>query len=248
MEINVENFKSFLKKATFNFSIESVQIIIDGDRIQSKMINEEGTAIVNLDVENNVFTGIEDKQELNFSLPFKQLIPFLNLLDEEEADIKLNDEKMVIISGRQKSNIHFCSPQIVTVFGADSPRSEVKPFLVMDIDENFISSFNKIKKIGQKFGKIYFTVDNNSLIMETEDKINRFSNSLKFNLIDKLENETDNLILEFKYKNMTDLMTLVSDEGFKLSLFYIKDQEMGMAHVKSLDGCEKYFLMSKMET
>lgn len=246
MKLNVGNFQTILEKATLNFSIESVQLKLTPEKIVSKMLMQHSRdAIVLLDVPNDV---IELKRgaeyTLNFAEPSQFVMPYLNLIDEAEAEVKISDEKMVITSGKQKSNLFFCAPIVVTVFSGNAPREGVQYFTSFDLNEDFIRDFGKIKKIGMRFGNIYFLVDNGKFVMETTDKQNSLSNGIKFDLFSIKE---DDLILCFDYRNVVNLMTVIGSRysDFKVSFAYIREQNLGMAYVEKKDGTEKFYLMSK---
>lgn len=244
MRINVDNFENVLRKATMNLSINSVQLKIDKEKVRSKMISEDRSNIIILDVENDIIPEMGEEVDFNFSEPAQQLVPFLKLIDIEEAEISLHNEKIVIKNGRQRSNIHFCSPTVVSVFGSDA--RDVDYFLEMDINEEFTEAFAKIKKIGNRFGKIYFNVEDGKFSIETSDKTNRFSNGLKFD-ISEISRDTSNLTICFDFKNMTNLMAIINGniENFKFHFAYIEEQELGMLFAESNDGSEKYYLMSR---
>ena len=242
MNINVVNFKDVLKKATLNFSIPSVQLKFDGGKISSNMISENRNAIISIEVENDVMGG--DGVEFNFASPSQNLIPFLNLIDEEDADITIRDEKIVLKHGSQKANIHFCSPTVVGVFGGRTAREDTEYFVTMAINEAFIENFNKIKKIGSRFGKVYITFESGQLFIETTDKTNRFSNSLRFKLMD-IATPYDDFTICFDYGNFSNLMSIVGNrEVFKLSVAYVEEQEAGMLYISTEDNSENYYLMS----
>lgn len=240
MRINVDNFKDVLTKATLNFSIQSVKLDIDPQKIKSKMISENSNAIVDLEVENNLM-GISEELEFTFSEPAQNLMPFLKLIDDEHADIIIRDNGITLKSGSQKSVIHFCSPQVVSVFTGQM--RDIDFFISLEIDDDFLENFKKLKKIGSRFGKVYFGVEDKKFIMETSDRTNRFSNGLKFNLLDDIDE--DDKILRFDFKRMVDLMNVIgSRDDFKFDFTYVEDQERGMLLAKNNDESEKYLLMS----
>jgi hypothetical protein len=243
-KLYVDNFKDILKKATLNFSIDNVNIGITEDKVVSRMINNDKNAIIFIDRENDFIEIPEDKSfDFNFSEPQAQLVPFLNIIDNNEVHIDISDEKIVITDGTLSTKVFFCSPTIVNIFGSQNAR-EIDSFLDIDIDEDFYRSYLKIKKIGAKFGKVYFTVKNGKFYIETIDKSNTFSNGLSLELIDNVEEE--DLTMLFNFKNFVDLMTII-DVNFKFKFAYLKDQQMGMLSVISNDESEKYYLMSQEE-
>jgi hypothetical protein len=243
MLINIENFKNVIKKATLNNSIDSVQLNFKDGKIESKMINESNDAIVFLNVTNDVLST-NDETTFNFREPNANLIPFLNIVDEESANIEIERAKLVIRSGSQKSNIHFASPTAVRVFGSE-PR-EMEFFLTLPLDETFLNAYKKIKKIGNKFGKIYFSIEENAMYMETTDKTNQFSNGLRFKLVDI---EKENISMFFDFKNFVNMMEVINGdaENFVINFTWIQEQEKGAIKSNKNDGSEIYFLMSREE-
>jgi len=245
MKVNVENFKNVIKKATLNDNIGTVQLLIDPSKIKSKMISSNNICITIIDMKNDVI-NTKEELEFNFSEPSQQLIPYLNLIDDDEADITVKNEKIILKSGSQKANINFCSSSVVNIFQSEA--KEVDYFLTLEIDDDFINAFNKIKKISSRFGRIYFNVESNMFTIETTDKTNKFSNGLKFN-IEKTEDVND-LVLMFDAKNITDLMTVIGKdyENFKLNFAYVEDAGVGLVFAESKDNSEKYYVMSQDES
>jgi len=243
MNLNVGNFKEILKKATFNFSIESVQLKLTEDKVCSSMVSNGRTTVSVLNLPNNILDVKGEEIELNFSEPNKHLMPFLNLIDEESVGVKIDDEKMVISSGRQKSKMFFCSPQVVSTFSSPM-RPDIKPFITIDMNEDFIGAISKIKKVGQKFGSVYFNVEKGIFSIETTDKSNRFSNSLKFDLV---ECEGDDITLKFDYKEFMDAITVMngSMDTFNVTFYFVNESNRGMFMATNGDESEKYYVMSR---
>ena len=148
MRINIKNFKDVITKATLNFSIETLQLRFS-NRIQSDMIDGNGTSISILDVENNV---LDTNEELtfNFGDPANNLIPFIALFDNEEVDLSLTDLFMKFMDGEQITKVAFCSDAVVKRLGTDDVRN-VEWFYEMQIDQELLNKFDKIKKIGFKW-------------------------------------------------------------------------------------------------
>ena len=247
MQINIEEFKDVLKKATINFSLDSVQLVVTADKIKSKMTTNSNDAVVVLDIENKVMPGNAGELQFNFQDPNQSLLPYLGLIEEgQETDINIKPEKIVLTTGNLKSNIFFCSPQVVSVFGREGVRPGTTYFTEFALNDDFIRQFNMVKKIGMRFGKIYFGVSSNIMVMETTDKTNRFSNGLKFELY---RQKFENMSLCFDYKNLTNVMSSIGDDysDFILHVTYMKEADLGMIYLCKNDESEKYFLMSKQD-
>jgi hypothetical protein len=246
MILNVQEFKTVLSKATVNYSIESVQLNVDKDKIESKMIAATSDIIAILNIKNDVFPEIRGPQDLNFNDPAQELLPYLNLIDDsnEKTSTKITEEKMAIHTGRQTSSIFFCAPQIVSTFGHAAPKTAFPVFHSLTLNGEFFAIFNKIKKIGSRFGKIYFGVDKGNFYIETADKTNKFSNGFRVDLDDI---KYQDMSMCFDYRNMVNLMSVVEGEDFTIEYFYVADKNLGMLRVFNKDNSENYYAMSKKE-
>ena len=247
MQLNIKNLVKFIKKSTLNNTIDSVQVIFTQDRVKSKMVTGARNAVTILDLENDILLDIADTDVVtfNFSEPNTNLIPYLNLIESEMIDVKLSDNKIVLIDGKEKSTVHFCSSIVVSTFDADGPKQNLEYFYSMQLDDDFVATFNKIKKIGTRFGKVYFTVENNKLYIETGDKTNSAENSLRLDLSDV---ESDDLTLLLDYKNIVSLFAIIDDiNDYVLEFSYIPEQKLGMIYLHKNDLSERYYLMSVIE-
>ena len=101
MLINVENFKDFLKKATLNYYIDSVQVNYwkEGDVLKSSMVSKCSDVATILNIPNNIFKEANQDIELNFCAPKNDLKPFLDLIDSDEVKFKLHEKKIVLNMG-----------------------------------------------------------------------------------------------------------------------------------------------------
>lgn len=249
MNINIKKFKKFVKKSTLNYSIESLQIVFDKEKISSKMASPQGKYIVLLECSNDIFTRMDnEKYVLNFMDPSQNLVPFLNTFDDDIVDVKIESEKMILSKSRQKINIFFCSPSVVSTFNLTSPRAGIVYFTTLSFDDDLIESFNKIKKVGMKFGKVYFTVKDKKIYIETTDKLNRLSNGIIFKIGDI---DINDLSICFDYKDIFNLLTVLDFDSlvntFKISITYMKDQNLGMLYIFNNDETERFYLMSFLE-
>lgn len=247
MKVNTSELKKLLTKATLNNSIETVQLTFTEDnKVTSSMISSNRDAIVQLNVDNNIIDGIKDEVEFNFRETNTTVIPFLSLLDKDEVDLKITDKMINLSSGNQKMKLKFCVPQVVSKFEGDAD-SGVEAFYQKELDEEFVNSFNKIKKVGSRFGFVYFTVNKGMLSIETTDKKNSASNGLSLELA-KIKG-VDDLVLCFEFKNFSNLIALLNGdyEDFTLSLFYVESHNAGLLKMMKADGSETYYMMSIIE-
>lgn len=245
MKINLVNLEDVLKKATLNFSIETLQLRFS-DVIESDMRSNDGNSIALLRVPNNI-TDTDEEISFNFSDVAQNVMPFIQLFDNEEIAVDIYEGSagagyMVLKDGRQKSRISFCYPTVPKRLGTPDVKQDVDWFFEFELDEEFMGKFDKIKKIGARFGKVYLDVKDKKIFLETADKDNQHSNGLKFHLDDI---DRDNLSLCFSFKDMVNLMNVIDiEKKFKAKFTYDEDNELGMVYVYAEDGTEKYCLLS----
>lgn len=246
MNLNVEEFKSVLRKATLNHLIESIQLKIDASTVKSRMISQSNDCITILNLNNDIISNVasHDEFEFNFLEPSKTVVPYLNLIDKDQTtNIKVSEEKIQIITAGQKSNLFFCSPKVVNLFSKAVPKADIDYFTTLNIDEVFIHNFDKIKKIAPMFEKVYFNVEDKVFSIETTDKQNNFSNGVRLDLATV---EHTNLSLCIDFRNISSLMNILG-EGFTAHFTYVQEQDMGLIFFEKSDGSEKYYLMSKKD-
>jgi hypothetical protein len=243
MILNVDKFKRLVQKATVNFSIESLQLNLDEVGVKSNMISSASDVVAILRVANDVLPEVKGELQFNFNDPVQDLMPYLNLIDGETV-IKVSEEKISLLTGKQSSNVFFCAPQIVSVFSHNEPKANFSVFHKTAVDQDFEKSFDKIKKIGGRFNKVYFGVEKGHFYIETSDKTNSFSNSFRVNL-DQIK--YNDMSMCFDYKNIVNLMSVIAGEEFSMEFFYVKEHKLGMLKASNEDNSESYYLMSKKE-
>lgn len=247
MKVNVKEFKSFLKKATHNYSINSISFKITNEFIESKMIKPSRDVINILKFKNNIFEDVKDEKIWNFYEPNITILPFLNLIDDDDANILERSERIIIKNNKQKSNIFFCAEEIPSIFGANEPKDSFTPIVNIDINDDFKESFLPIKKIANTFGKIYLTIKDKILYIETMDKSNKFSNGISIELCE-VDYEDCSICIDFS--NFNNLMNIIDeDEFYKMDIYYVPEKELGMVCCYNTDDeiTENYYLMSKSE-
>lgn len=208
------------------------------------MISENRNILIFLNIKNEMITGIKENEsiKLNFSEPNTNVKPYLDLLDNNEEDIVLTEDFLKI---NKVVKLHFDDESVISIFKKNSLQKTIEYFKSFDIDENFITNYEKIKKIGSRFGKIYFSVENNKFFIETCDKTNMYSNKVKYQISNI---EQDDLSLCFDYKGFTNVMGLIDDiSNFSIKFSYVKENKLGLLYIEKKDLSEKYFLMSLVE-
>jgi len=242
MKINLKHFENVLRKATINFSIETVQLKF-GELIKSNLKSNDGNCISILSLPNDVLDIKNEEFIFNFTEPNQNVLPYVQLFDAEEVDIALDVNFMKLILGRQISKLSFCSDTVVKLLGVDRVKENVDWFFEMEINNEFMNQFDKIKKIGSRFGKVYLIIDDKRVYMETADKTNPYSNGLKFELANI---DRQDLMLSFSYKDIVNLMGIIDiSKNFKAKFQYMEDQSLGMMYVFAGDDSEKYCLLSQ---
>ena len=244
MIVNVKKFEDVIRKCTINHLIDYVQLNISSDAITAKLINSEKNAIAILNLPNDTFLEMKkgNNLEFNFDEPASQVIPYINLFDMEEAIIEEKKDKIQLVSGSLKTKITLCQPQENKIFGADAPKAGNKPFVTIKVNDTFKEAYNKIKKIAPKFNKVYFTVDDGVLYIETTDKTNPASNGIKVDVFSCVD-ETNKTIC-FPFKNFNSVMSVVGDDEYSLGIYYIEQADMGMISFVKEDESEKYYVFS----
>lgn len=242
MKINLKSFENVLRKATINFSIETVQLKFR-ENIKSNLKSNEGNCISILNLPNDVLDIKNEEFVFNFTEPNQNVLPYVQSFDAEEVDIALDSNFMKLYLGRQIIKLSFCSDTVVKLLGVDRVKEDVDWFFEMEINDEFMKQFDKIKKLGARFGKIYLYIEDKHVYLETADRTNPYSNGLKFELA---TTERNNLVLSFAYKDMVNLMSIIeTTKNFKAKFQYMEEQSLGMMYVFAEDLSEKYCLLSQ---
>ena len=244
MIANVRRFENVIRKCTINHLIDYVQLNVTPETISSKLINSEKNTIAILNMKNEVFLEMKKgtAMELNFDEPASSVVPYLSLIEEDEAIFEEKKEKIQLVAGTLKSKITLCQPQDSKIFGADAPKSTNKPFVKIKVDDSFKEAYNKIKKIAPKFNKVYFTVDAGTLYIETTDKTNPASNGIKLDIF-SCEDEANKTIC-FPFKNLNSVMSVLDEGVYVIDVYYIESADMGMVAFIKEDESEKFYVFS----
>jgi hypothetical protein len=200
------------------------------------MIAASSEAATILNVPNNIFVDVKDEVQLNFCNPKTELKPFIELIDDEEVTLKIHKNKIVLDNSVK---LHFDDPSVISVFNSDGPQDNIEFFVQFNINDEFINKFIKIKKVGNRFGKIYLTVKDKVLYIETMDKTITYSNGISFDICDT---DMHDLTMCFGYQTFVHMMNVIN-QSFDMKLAYIEEKEGGMIY--TFNDEENYFLMSQ---
>ena len=244
MQLHINNFIEFIRKATLNFTIDGISINVSKDKIQSCMMNSSKNVITSITQSNNIILGLSDSDEveLNFISPSSNVIPYLNLASTDLVDIELNDNMLALNSKDVNSKIHFCVNSILNIGQPDLVKNlDSKKFFTSLKADNLKLAFNKIKSIASKFKKLYFTVFNKKLYIETTDKNSAYENSVKIEL-SKLD--FIDLIMCFDFNSLHNLFTIIEDDDI-IRLSWNEEVNAGFLMVDS--GSNRYVITSQIE-
>ena len=248
MKIKIESFKDVIKKATLNYTIPSIQLNFKDKKVVSNMISKSMDAVIMLNLDNNIIDlPSSDNISLNFGEPNVNVKPYLDLIDEDTADVKISDDNIKISTDKkQKICFHFASPDFVSSYKGDKPKIDTW-FFDKQIDDEIMGKFTKIKKIAGKFGKVYFSIFDTKLYIEATDRQNKYSNSMKFEL-GTVDYSDFNLCFDFN--NINALLSLINIEyrDFEVKLHVTEDKKGGMLLFRKEDDSESYYFVSKTES
>lgn len=244
MNINVDKLQEIIKKSTLNYTIPSVQLKVNNDKISTKMRSANNTVVVYLDTNNDVITDVPDDIELNFDEPNMKVKPYLNLIDSESVEATFSDDKLTLKDGRHKTNLYFCMSSFVTTFTGQEPN--VPSFYELELTPEVGEYFDKIRKVAGKFEKVYFTIKDKKFIVETTDRTNRFANGINFELGDIDHADID---ICFDFKNFNAVLQCINESmnDFTAKFTWVDTQKAGMVLFEKSDSSEKYYLLSKLE-
>ena len=256
--LHAVNFEKVLKKVTLDNLIQFCQLnFIDG-RIKSSIIATTRDVVVQHDMVNNVLGNIGAADDLTFSFTDPQLritpqLKALGSIDIEEAEIDISDEKIVIKAGQWGGGtIHFCDDSVLANHIMRRNPRELDYFHTIDVTPDMHFGFNPIKMIAPHYGKIYFTVKNGNLVLETGDKTNRFTDNYKLPLASGLQ--VNDLTVCFDFAHFSSLMNVMAAEEekqYKMKFAWNEEDERGMLYTHTFETGlppvidEKYFLFSR---
>lgn len=213
------------------------------------MINSSRDAITVINMENNVFKDFPDEEmEFVFSEPNQHIIPYLSTFESEDVNCKVKNEKLMLNDGSQKVSLFFDYKKALSHLIFDFNKANIKDDIVanFNVGSEFQSYFQKVKKIGNMFGKIYFGCEENNFYIETTDKTSTVANGLRFNL---KEMDYNNFYICLPFNNFSNLMSILDGDltNYDISISYMASKQLGVSYVSNQDESERYFLFSIKE-
>ena len=249
-KVNITYFLDLLRKSTCNYSIDNVKMVFGKDYYKVGM--RGNGCIILLNGENDIISNIKnnDEWELMFSNVSKNVKTYFDLIipDENgEADIIPKEEKIILKSGNQRSNLFFCADVAVDTFDGNGPKQSGDEVYQTQLDQGFIDTYALIKKVSASFGKIYFSVKDGVFNIEATDKTNPYNNGMKIALGDV--SDCDDIDICFEFKTFNNIMTLINGdfEDFTFRLGYVPKNNGGMISLVKSDNSERYYIISIRE-
>lgn len=260
MKINIVKLQDIIKKSTINYINNFCQLNIDKQSIKCSLNTTEKTALSILNVKNDIILDMKDDEEWiwNWAEPNTEVIPYMQLFDNEIIDFEFKNNNsshgdvcLYLKDKQLKTKINFSQPIYSNIY-QNKNTSEHPYFTSVLIDDSFLLKYNKVKKIANRTEKLYFSIDNDVLFVESGDKTNKFSNSVKIEL-DEITNKQpehpSSFSLAFNCRNFMSLMSVIDVDilDYTLSFSFSASKKLGALKLESSDKSEKFFLMSYME-
>lgn len=255
MYLNINNFIEIIRKTTVNYIGDYTQIVFDNttNKINCSIINQDKTIISKLNIDNNIIEGLDKTVEFNMVSPEINMIPYLQLFDEDIVELKYIETKSSIIgkiilkSNDLETNVNLSEPIITRYFSKNLKDISVKYSLA--IDDKFISAFDKIKKIASRNNSLYFTCENNTFKLETGNKKEKYINSVSIDINKDLD--LKDFTCKYIYKNIQGLFSILSsDTKYNLDIletFTNKKESRYLLYLYDLDKSEEYYALPQVE-
>jgi hypothetical protein len=256
--LHAANLEKLLKKVTLDNLIQFCQLNFVEGRIKSSIIAITRDVVVQHDLVNNVLGNLGEGDDITFNFTDPQLrvtpqLKALGSIDIEEADIEMSDEKIKILAGQWGGGtIHFCDDSVLeNHIMLRNPR-ELDYFHTINVTPDMHFGFKPIKMIAPQYGKIYFTVTDGNLVLETGDKTNRFTDNYKLPLAGELPINNLTVCFDFNHFNcLMNVMAAEEEKQYKMKFAWNEEDERGMLYAHTLETGlppvidEKYFLFSR---
>ncbi len=250
--LNVKNFESLLKKVTLDNTIPFCQLNFSEGMIETSVIATTRDIVIKHNMENNFIGGLGSNDELTLSFmdPHLRIMPQLKALEGleiEEAEIEISDERLKILTGQWGGGtIHFCDDAVLANNIMRRNPRELNYFHSIVVTPEMHYGFKPIKAIAPTYGKIYFTVENSNLYLETGDKTNVYTDNYKLPLANDVG--VDDLTVCFDFSNFNSMMNVMAAEEnkkYNINFAWENEDERGMMYIHTDETDENYYLFSR---
>lgn len=243
MRLNIENLINVIKKTTTNNIGDYSQLCIENNKITCSIINQEKTIITKLNIKNNIIEDLDEDIELNFISPEINLIPYLKIFENDVINLKYTKLRTNIVGvfnlsdGKLKTKISLAEPIINRYFSKSA--EGLKEVYSFKIDDDFISAFDKIKKISAKTDKIYFISKDGTFSIETGDKSTPYTNEVSIEVYNNLDND---FMGQYSFKNLQSLLSILSSDIDYNVYILANPKGKCILNIKSKNNEEEYFI------
>jgi hypothetical protein len=250
MNIDIDKFKTLIKRTTLNYSIVGLHLNFVNSRIKSKLISNQRDIITLTDIPNDVINfQPNDDISFYFTEPQTTVLPHIKHM-EGEANLEIFEEKELmviwqIINGqRVEGKLRWPKPIAVerNIFSKDA-KETFEYFKILKLDENVFGLLDVIKDVATRFGKVYITIKNGEFLIEATDKTNSFASGTKVEF-GNIDSDLPDISLCFEFKNLSNLLSII-DDSFDMRFSYIQGADGGFIHSVKSDETEQYFLFNR---
>jgi hypothetical protein len=241
VSLNVNNFKSLIKKSTVNHVIDNIKMVFTPRHAISAMRGTDLISVVRL--ENNILTGLKKADEIDFCFvnPLSNVLPYLDILRAEQVGLVIEDGYIELKESPHTVKISLFHQNVVTPFDADR-QPNIDFFVSFRPDEQFANFIDKTKRVCATHGRIFIGTKDGFLYVRAGGAANELASEIKLNLV---ESDFEDVELNFNYKSFINLIGLI-DQDFNISVSYDTEQELGLLRVENADKSEIYYIMSRI--
>lgn len=260
MKLNVKKFKEVIRKSTFNWTIDQTRLTFTPKLVKSGLKCDSKKSMVILNKKNDILLGMKQGSELefNFKEPNIDVLPYLNLVDGDEVEIEINRTNIRLKEENGlDAKVNFCAPDLIydnildkTFNKEDFKNMEnvIENFKFVnkkqvndkvEYDDSILKQVNKISNIAGKVGNVYISGIDGKFYIEADNKANKHSNSVKFELCDI---DKEDFSTCFDFEKFSALLKLVDFKTSSMD-FYLKNS-VGVVVFNNDE--EKYVLISKV--
>lgn len=241
VQLNVNNFKSLIKKGTVNHVIDNIKMIFTPQTAVSAM---RGTNLIScVKTNNNILTGLKKADEIEFCFvsPLSNVLPYLEILQGDNVNVKIENGYIELKEPPHTVKISLLHPNMATHFDP-SRQPNIDFFVAFNPTEQFANFIDKSKRVCAAHGKIFLGVKDGFLYVRAGGVATELTSEIKLNIV---ESDFEDVELNFEYKGFINLFGLINPE-FTISVSYDTEQEIGLLKAENADKSEVYYQMSRL--